>query len=49
MKDKIIIMIIIIGFASFFVNDEDSFYKWVSWCGTFVAISLLAFYIMGVF
>lgn len=49
MKDKIIPMIIIIGFASFFVNDEDSFYKWVSWCGTFVAISLLAFYIMGVF
>ncbi len=31
MKDKIIPMLIIIGFASFFVNDEDSFYKWVSW------------------
>ena len=47
MKDKIIPMIIIMGFASFFVNDEDSFYKWVSWCGTFVAISLLVLYILG--
>ena len=47
MKDKIIPMIIIMGFASFFVNDEDSFYKWVSWCGTFVAISLLILYILG--
>ena len=46
-KDKIIPMIIIMGFASFFVNDEDSFYKWVSWCGTFVAISLLVLYILG--
>lgn len=27
MKDKIIPMIIIMGFASFFVNDEDSFYN----------------------
>lgn len=47
MKDKIIPMIIIMGFASFFVDDESSFYKWVSWSGTFVAISLLVLYILG--
>lgn len=49
MKDKIIPMLVVIGFSTLFVKDEKSFYKWVSWCGTFVAISLLAFYIMGVF
>ena len=49
MKEKIIPMLIILGFSTFFVNDEKSFYSWFSWAGLFVAISLLAFYIMGVF
>lgn len=47
MKDKIIPMIIILGFSTFFVNDEKSFYSWFSWAGLFVGISLLALYILG--
>lgn len=49
MKDKIITMLIIIGFSTLFVNDEDSFYSWVSWCGLFVAISLFLNYLLGGF
>lgn len=49
MKDKIIPMLIILGFSTIFINDEKSFYSWFSWAGLFVAISLLAFYIKGVF
>jgi hypothetical protein len=47
MKDKIIPMLIILGFSTFFVDDEKSFYNWFSWAGLFVAISLLALYILG--
>lgn len=50
MKNIIIIMLIVLGFSTLFVDDdEQSFYSWFSWAGLFVAISLLAFYIMGVF
>lgn len=47
MKDKIIPMLIILGFSTFFVDDEQSFYSWFSWAGLFVGISLLALYISG--
>ena len=49
MKEKIIPMLIILGFSTIFVNDEKSFYSWFSWSGLFVGISLLAFYISGGF
>lgn len=47
MKDMIIGMSIIIGLSTFFVNDEESFYSWLTWCGFFVAIRLITFYILG--
>lgn len=47
MKDKIIPMLIILGFTTIFVNDEKSFYSWFSWAGLFVAISLLLSYFVG--
>ena len=47
MKNVIISMLIMVGFSTFFVKDEKSFYKWVSWCGIFVAIRLLLFYLFG--
>lgn len=47
MKDKIIPMLIILGFSTIFVNDEKSFYSWFSWAGLFVAISLLVLYMLG--
>ena len=49
MKDKIIPMLIILGFSTFFVDDEKSFYSWFSWAGLFVGISLLSYYILGGF
>lgn len=49
MKEKIIPMLIILGFSTFFIDDEKSFYRWFSWAGPFVAISLLIFYISGGF
>lgn len=49
MKEKIIPMLIILGFTTIFVNDEKSFYSWFSWAGLFVAISLSLFYILGGF
>lgn len=48
MKDKIIPMLVIIGFSTLFVKDEKSFYSWFSRCGLFVAISLLLYYVLGV-
>lgn len=47
MKDKIIPMLIILGFSTIFINDEKSFYSWFSWAGLFVGISLLALYLIG--
>ena len=48
MVDKIIPMLVIIGFSTLFVKDEKSFYSWFSWWGLFVAISLLLYYVLGV-
>lgn len=47
MKDKIIPMLIILGFATIFIKDEKSFYKWFSLVGVSVAIRLLLFYVFG--